>query len=346
MSRRKTRIEGGGEAAFHKLSSIISMLSYLSARLLRGIGVIAISVVIVFFVVRMVPADPVTLMVSPFMDEAAKQAMIIRFGLDKPVGVQFLRYVNGLFHGDLGISFSARAPVMDILMKRLGWTLLLMFSSLIFTVFLGIILGVLAAVKKGSLTDRLISVGVSVGVSVFTPFIAFLLLYVFAFLLRWLPSDGAYTPPPAAELAFYKDVARHIVLPAVSLMLTNLAQIVMQMRSSMGKVLEQEYIRTAYAKGCRKLQVIKNHALKNSMIPLTTIIGMQLGTMVGGSVLVETIFSWPGIGKLLMDAVMSQDYPLMQGVFLLMAVSIVLMNIMADIVVAALDPRIRLGGKR
>ena len=267
--------------------------------------------------------------------------LIIRFGLDKPVGVQFLRYVNGLFHGDLGISFSARAPVMDILMKRLGWTLLLMFSSLIFTVFLGIILGVLAAVKKGSLTDRLISVGVSVGVSVFTPFIAFLLLYVFAFLLRWLPSDGAYTPPPAAGLAFYKDVARHIVLPAVSLMLTNLAQIVMQMRSSMGKVLEQEYIRTAYAKGCRKLQVIKNHALKNSMIPLTTIIGMQLGTMVGGSVLVETIFSWPGIGKWIIDAISNRDYPVLQGAVLIIATIIIVVNLAIDLLYGVVNPRIR-----
>ena len=179
------------------------------------------------------------------------------------------------------------------------------------------------------------------GISVFIPFMAFLLLYIFAFRLKVLPTGGAYTPPKGVGMSFYLDVARHLILPAVALSITNLANAVLYTRNSMIDVLREDYIRTAYSKGNSSGRV---HALKNALIPTVTIIGMQIGLMVGGATVTETVFSWPGIGRLVYDSVNALDYPVLQGAFLLMAVAVVIMSFLTDLVVAWLDPRIKLGG--
>ena len=317
---------------------------YLLKRLGRGILTIFVSVTLVFFIVRAMPADPVALMVSPQMTKETQQAMIERYGLDKPLGTQYVLYMNELLHGNMGTSFAKRIPVTTYIAEKLPWTLLLMAAVIVIVVVIGISIGVLAAATKGKLPDRIISILVTMGISIFIPFMAFLLLYIFAFKLKTFPTGGAYTPPKGAGWAYWKDIGHHLVLPAIALSITNLANAVLYTRNSMIDVLHEDYIRTAYSKGNSKGRVLRVHALKNALIPTITVIGMQIGFMVGGATVTETVFSWPGVGRMVYDAVNALDYPVLQGAFLVMAVAVVVMSFITDLVVAWLDPRIKLGG--
>ncbi len=321
------------------------MSRYLIRRVLRGLLTIFISVSLTFFIVRAMPSDPVSLMVSPQMTAEAQQAMITAYGLDQPLGTQYVKFLGQLVQGNLGTSFSKHIPVTQYLMERLPWTLLLLGAVMLIVLVIGLPVGVFAAKNRGKMSDRIISVLVTLSISVFIPFISFLLLYVFAFRLKVLPTGGAYTPPRGEGMAYYLDIAKHLILPAVALAITNLANAVMYTRNSMIDVLHEDYIRTAYSKGNQKGRVIRVHALKNAMIPTVTVIGLQIGTMVGGAVVTETVFSWPGVGRLIYDAVNALDYPVLQGAFLMLAVAVVVMNFLTDLVVAWLDPRIKLGGK-
>lgn len=320
------------------------MLRYILRRVLRAIPTIFVSVTLVFFIVRGMPSDPVALMISPQMSEETQQALIESYGLDKPLGTQYMLYMKELCKGNLGTSFAKRIPVTEYLMEKLPWTLLLLFAVMLIVILIGIPVGLFAAAHKGKFSDRIINIIVTMGISVFIPFIAFLLLYVFAFRLRISPTGGAYTPPKGAGMQYYLDVAKHLILPAVTLSITNLANAVLYTRNSMIDVLREDYIRTAYAKGNSRGRVMRVHAMKNALIPTVTIIGMQIGVMVGGATVTETVFSWPGVGRLIYDSVNALDYPVLQGAFLLMAVSVVLMSFLTDLVVAWLDPRIKLGG--
>lgn len=321
------------------------MSRYLIQRILRGLLTIFISVSLTFFIVRAMPSDPVSLMVSPQMTPEAQQAMIEAYGLDQPLLVQYGKFLVQLFQGNLGTSFSKHIPVTEYLLQRLPWTLLLLAAVMVLVLVVGIPVGVFAARHRGKWGDRVVSVLVTLGISVFIPFISFLLLYLFAFRLKAMPTGGAYTPPKGDGIAYVLDVAKHLVLPTIALAVTNLANAVMYTRNGMIDVLHEDYIRTAYSKGNNEQQVIMHHALKNAMIPTVTVIGLQIGVMVGGAVVTETVFSWPGVGRLIYDAVNSLDYPVLQGAFLLLAVAVVVMNLITDLVVAWLDPRIKLGGK-
>lgn len=320
------------------------MLRYILRRLIRAIITVFVSVTLVFFIVRAMPSDPVALMISPQMTEEAQQALMETYGLDKPIGTQYALYMKELVKGNLGVSFAKRIPVTEYLLQKLPWTLTLLAAVILIVVLIGIPVGLFAAAHKGKLADRIINIIVTMGISVFIPFIAFLLLYVFAFRLKISPTGGAYTPPKAEGFAFYLDVGKHLILPAVTLSITNLANAVLYTRNSMIDVLREDYIRTAYSKGNSKARVMSVHALKNALIPTVTIIGMQIGLMVGGATVTETVFSWPGVGRLVYDSVNALDYPVLQGAFLLMAVAVVVMSFLTDLVVAWLDPRIKLGG--
>jgi len=229
-------------------------------------------------------------------------------------------------------------------MERLPWTLLLMFFTVCLTLAIGIPIGVFAACNSRQLADRVINVLVTLGISIFLPFLAFGLLYFFAYVLRWFPTGGAFRPPAPEGMALVVDVLRHAVLPSMALIITNLAGIVLYTRNSMNDVLKEDYIRTAYAKGLNSKKVVRVHAIKNALIPTVTITGIMIGTMIGGAVMTETIFAWPGIGRLIFDSVNGLDYPVIQGAFIILAATVILMNIIVDLVVAWLDPRIRLGG--
>ncbi len=319
------------------------MMSYFWRRCLRGILTIFVSVTLVFFILRAMPSDPVALMISPQMTEETQAALMASYGLDKPLFTQYFLYMKQLLGGNLGMSFAKRMPVSELLMEKLPWTLLLMAAVMVIVIILGIAIGLYAASHKGKFADRLISIIVTMGVSVFIPFIAFLLLYIFSYKLRLNPSGGAYTPPMGKGLSFYLDVAHHMILPTITLAFTNLANAVLYTRNSMIDVLKEDYIRTAYSKGNSKKRVIKKHAMKNALIPTVTVLGMQIGFMVGGATITETVFSWPGIGRLIYDSVNALDYPTLQGAFLLMSFAVVIMSLITDMVVAWLDPRIKLG---
>ena len=320
------------------------MLRYLLQRLGRGILTIFVSVTLVFFIIRAMPSDPVALMISPQMTPETQQALMETYGLDKPIGTQYFLYMKELLHGNMGTSFAKRIPVTQYLAEKLPWTLLLLAAVMVIVIVIGISVGLFAAANKGKLGDRIINILVTMGISIFIPFMAFLLLYLFSFRWKLLPTGGAYTPPKGSGWSYYLDVGKHLILPAVALSITNLANAVLYTRNSMIDVLQEDYIRTAYSKGNSRSRVLKVHALRNALIPTVTVIGMQIGFMVGGATVTETVFSWPGIGRLVYDSVNALDYPVLQGAFLVMAVAVVIMSFLTDLMVAWLDPRIKLGG--
>ncbi|NLC26832.1 MAG: ABC transporter permease [Fastidiosipila sp.] len=319
------------------------MSRYALQRLIRSLITIFVSITLTFFIVRMMPSNPVDILIDPHMTEEVKAALMESYGLDQPKGVQYLVFLKGVFTGDLGISFSTRRPVTELLAQRLPWTLLLIGICTLLITIIGIPLGILAARKKGKTVDRVITTTVTLFISVFIPFLAFLLLYFFAFKLNWLPTGGAYTPPPGTGWSFVRDVARHAILPGVTLAIASLASVVLYTRNSMTEALRDDYVRTALSKGASLQHTVRHHALRNAMIPTVTVIGLNIGTMVGGAVLTETVYSWPGIGRMMYDAIQALDYPVLQGGFLLLSISVVIMNFITDIIVAWLDPRIKLG---
>ena len=320
------------------------MINYMFRRILKGLLTIFVSVTITFFVIRLMPADPVSLLVDPKMGIEVQQAMIKQLGLDKPILVQYGVFIKEMFSGNLGISFKSREAVTTVIMQKLPWTLLLLFIVAALSMLVGIPMGMLAAKKRNQVFDKVLNVVIVIGISVFIPFLSFAFLYFFAYYLRLLPAGGAYIPPPVKGFAYVVDVARHSVLPALTLFVGNVATVILYTRNSMIDVLKEDYIRTAYSKGWNDKYVIRVHALKNALIPTITVIGLTMGTMVGGAVMTETVYAWPGVGRLIYDSVSAMDYPVLQGAFLVLAVAVVFMNILTDLVVAWLDPRIKLEG--
>lgn len=320
------------------------VLKYMIRRGLKGLLTIFVSVTITFFIIRLMPADPVSLLVDPKMGPEVQEAMMKQLGLDKPLIQQYFIFIKEAMAGNLGVSFKTRQPVAEVIMQKMPWTLLLLTITVAFSLLIGIPLGMLAAKKKNQFFDKLISTLVVIGISMFIPFLSFGLLYIFAYLLKLFPTGGAYTPPPAKGFAYYLDVVRHVALPALTLVISNVGTIILYTRNGMVDVLKEDYIRTAYSKGWNDKYVIRTHALKNALIPTITVTGLMIGTMVGGAVMTETVYAWPGIGRLIYDSVSALDYPVLQGAFLVLAIAVVIMNILTDLAVAWLDPRIKLGG--
>lgn len=317
---------------------------YLLGRIGKGLLTLFISISATFLIIRFMPADPVSIMVDPKLGPEVQEAMKEQLGLNAPLWKQYFIFWKDLLSFDLGISFRTREPVLDVIMQKLPWTLLLLVMVVVLALAIGIPVGMAAAKRKGKLFDKVTNLIVMFGISVFVPFLSFALIFIFAYTFKLLPTGGAYTPPPMSGFAYYIDVAKHAILPATTLLLTNMASIVMYTRSSMLDVLNEDYIRTAYSKGLDDQAVIRVHALKNAMIPTVTVTGIMVGTLIGGAVMTETIFAWPGIGRLVYDSVAALDYPVLQGAFIVLAVTVVIMSIVTDLIVAWLDPRIKLGG--
>jgi peptide/nickel transport system permease protein len=320
------------------------MAYYFMRRVFKGLLTVFISVTITFFILRLMPSDPITIMVDPKMSEEVKANMLAQYGLDKPIGTQYVIFIKELLKGNLGISFKHHLPVSELISQRMPWTLLLLGIVLPTSLLVGIPIGVLAAKYKNSFFDQATNVVIMVGISVFLPFLAFAFLVIFSSWLKIFPTGGAYTPPPAEGMEFYIDVARHAFLPSLTLFIGNVATIILYTRNSMLDVMKEDYIRTAYSKGWNGNYVIRVHALKNALIPTITVTGMMLASMVGGAVMTETIYAWPGVGRLIFESVQAMDFPVLQGAFLVLAVTVVVMNILTDLVVAWLDPRIKLEG--
>jgi peptide/nickel transport system permease protein len=269
-----------------------------------------------------------------------RAALLTQYGLDGPLWQQYLLYMVNLLQGDLGVSFTQSIPVTTVLFERLPWTLLLTAVALLLTVAIGIPLGVLAASKRGGAIDKAVQVFGVTGQSIFVPSIGVLLLFVFGLRLGWLPIGGAYDVGTYG-LEWYASVAAHLVLPAVSLMLVQVGSYALTMRSTLIDALDEDYVLLAKANGVQPRRILWRHALRNALLPTTTLIGLQLGFLVGGAVLTETVFAYPGIGRGIYEAVTQLDFPVLQGAFLLLALTVVVANTLTDVVYGFLDPRVK-----
>lgn len=284
--------------------------------------------IVIFMIIRLVPGDPARLIVGTEATEADVANIRRQLGLNAPLPVQYLRYVDALAKGDLGRSLRNRQPVTALLRARLPNTLTLAGASLAVTLVIGVGTGMLAAIRRGTAFDTASMVFALIGVSMPGFWLGLMLIFFFAVRLGWLPTSGA-------------GGIKQLILPAVTLGVGNAAIIARLTRANLLEVLHQEYVRTARAKGLRPRSVLIGHAMRNAIIPTLTVLGLQWGTLLAGSVVIETVFAWPGVGRLLVDSVAVRDYPVIQACVLLFALVFMLTNLMVDVAYALLDPRIR-----
>ena len=309
------------------------MLTHFLARRFAQLGVVLLLVsVAVFSIMHALPGDPVQLMLSgaesgSVTPERQKQ-LREEMGLNDPLPVQYGRFLGGAVTGDLGTSVRLRQPVLDLILDRLGSTLALSLGGILFALVIGVTTGVLAALRQGSWIDGFSRVLAYAGVSLPLFWLGLLLILVFAFWLPWFPPAGS-------------EGIRSLVLPSLSLGLVSAGVIARLTRASLREVLVADYIRTAWAKGLPRHIVYLRHALRNALLPVLTMLGLQFGAMLAGAVVTETVFSRPGLGRLVVSAILWKDYPLVQGIVLFMATMYVLVNLGVDLLAAWLDPRIR-----
>jgi len=321
----------------------VSLKKYVLRRVIQTIPTIFATLTLTFFLIHSIAGDPISMIIGEGFetDPEFVERMKIKFGLDQPLYIQYIRYISNFLQGDLGYSISG-PPVLTLVTERLGATLLLTGSALLFALLLGTLLGVLSAIRPSSLSSTLVSV-ISVGGYAIPVFwLGQMLMLLFALRLGWLPVSGFKTLRyELTGAAYVIDVFKHLILPALALGIHQLALIARLTRSSMLEVLRQDYILTARSKGLSQVRVLFWHAFRNALLPVVTITGMQLGFLFSGAVLTETIFSWPGIGRLMYNALLSRDYPVIMGIFNLISISVVMANLFTDIVYAYLDPRIQ-----
>jgi len=306
---------------------------------------IAVIICANFFIFRMAPGDPVRMMFrDPRVSAESLELMKKNFGLDKPLSGQFVAYVKNLAQGDLGLSFSQRKPVLEVLAARIPNTLLLVVTALTIAIVLGVILGALAGWLSGTKFDTIILTASVTMYSIPTFALGIILLLIFAYLIPLFPLGGITTPASGYEgFELVTDIGWHMFLPAFSIVIWYVGEYVILTRSSMIDAMGQEYITTARAKGLKKYKILKNHALRNALLPVITISGVNLAFAAAGVIEAETVFSWPGVGRLTYDAVSQRDYPLLQGVFMLFAFAIVLANLAIDLIYGYIDLRIKVG---
>lgn len=295
-----------------------------------------------FVLIHTAPGDPIYLLAGQSGDAAYYAEMRARFGLDRPLPEQLGRYILNVARGDFGYSFAYRQPVFQVILSRVPATLLLSISGLTVATVLGIWLGAVAARHADRPLDHLISSGTLIGYSMPAFWLGQVLLIVFAGQLGIFPVQGMTTARGGyTGLGAVLDVAWHLVLPAVTLGLLQLALVTRLTRTTLLEVLAEDYVRTARAKGLRPRVVLYRHALRNALLPVVTVVGGHIGTLLAGAVLTEIIFAWPGLGRLIYDATLNRDYPLLMSLFLVVSASVILVNLATDLLYAALDPRVR-----
>jgi peptide/nickel transport system permease protein len=314
------------------------MYRYLVRRILALLPVFFLMTIIVFVLIRMIPADPIDAMYgAEGLDEARRAALSRSLGLDQPIAVQYLRWLGRAFTGDLGHSYRAQMPVLDLILQRLPATAFLSLGALFFSVVLSIPLGILSAVKRNSGAD-LGAMGFAIlGISLPQFWSGIMLVLIFSIGLGWLPSIGYVSPLRDPVLSL-----KHLLLPAITLGWSLAGITTRLIRSSLLEELKSDYVRTARGKGMREWRVLFLHALRNALIPTVTMVGLQLAFLVGGAVIVEVVFAWPGIGMLVVDSIFARDYPVVQGVILTIAILVVVVNLVVDLIYTLIDPRIRL----
>ena len=332
------------------------MLKYTLKRLLMAIPVVWGIVTIVFVLMRVFSANPAYLILGQRATAEKVAELTAYLGLDQPIWTQYVIFLKQLLHGDLGTSLFSSLPVMQELMERMPATIELALFAVIIASIIGIALGVICAVKQNSFTDRICQVGGLVGISLPRFWLGLMLIIAFAVNLGWLPVSGRFdfAAKPKTITGFMiidsiitgdwkalGSTLRYLALPGISIAISSVGTIMRYTRSTMLETIRQDYIRTARAKGLKERVVVVRHALKNALIPIVTVIGMELGGLFGGSVLTETIFAWPGVGKYVVDGINNSDYAVVQGGCMLVAIIAVLMNLVVDLLYGTLDPRIR-----
>jgi peptide/nickel transport system permease protein len=316
------------------------MTSFIIRRVLQSILILMIVSALVFFALRLLPGDPIRMLLSQNQQSeiTPEQIDLMRhqYGLDKPMIVQYISWLGSVFHGDLGRSLFNHTPVAHEIWRRLPITLNLGIPAFILGFVLGVPAGIICAVRRGRFLDTLVTTLSNIGITIPIFWLGFLLIYIFGLQLHWLPVQG-YTSP-------FEDLwlnVKQVILPVICLAVFPIASTSRQTRSSMLDVIKKDYIRTAWSKGLRERLIILRHALKNSLIPVVTLAGMGLSMIIGGSVIDETVFNIPGMGRLAVQSVFSQDYPYVQGIVLFVALVVLLANLITDIAYSWLDPRIR-----
>ena len=314
------------------------MSAYLIRRVLAVIPVMLIVVTVVFLLIHLIPGDPVAVILGPDATTAQMEATRVQLGLDRPIHEQLLKFYARVLHGDLGRSYFLDRPVTQALWERTEPTALLTLSALLVAVAIGVPSGVIAGAYPGSAWDRVLMLGALLGVCIPGFWLSLNFIYLFAVKLGWLPAGGyasVFVDPWAA--------LRFMVLPAISLGFNQSALIARIARSCMLEVLQQDYIRTARAKGLSQGVVIVAHAFRNAMVPIVTVIGITTAILIGGAVVTEIVFNIPGLGRLIISAILRRDYPVVQGVVLVTAAAYVLVNLVVDVLYVFIDPRIRYG---
>ena len=305
-------------------------------RLVATIPVLLLVTAGVFALIHLTPGDPIDAMMAESVDDTVKRDLRRDLGLDRPLYLQYATWMGRLLQGDLGHSIRNREPVIENVGRRIKPSLQLAGLAMAISLLVATPIGILSAARRNSAVDRFGTSFALFGICMPNFLIALLLIFVFGVTLRWLPISG-YVDPMEEPW----DGIRSLALPAITLGLALAAVITRTLRSSMLEALSEDYIRTARAKGLSDGAVIRRHALKNALIPVVTVLGLQLGTLIGGAVITEYVFALPGVGRLVVDAVFARDYPLVQGVVLLIAVGFILSNLMVDLLYGWIDPRIR-----
>ncbi|HEU5193807.1 MAG TPA: ABC transporter permease [Methylomirabilota bacterium] len=297
-------------------------------RLIAGIPTLLAVSLLVFAIVRLIPGDPARLLAGDFATEQIVDELRAKWRLNDPLPVQYAAYVGGLVRGDFGRSITTSTPILPELTERFLRTLELAVAAILVSMALGGAAGIVSAVRRSSLTDYLATALALTGISTPIFWSGLLLILLFSVRLEWLPAGGTGT-------------LRHLVLPALSLGLFGAGVLARQTRSGMLEVLGQDFVRTARAKGLPERTVVVKHALKNAMIPVVTVLGDQFGRLLGGAILTETVFAWPGLGRYLIESISQRDYPAVQGAILVFAAAVVLINLLVDLSYGMLDPRVR-----
>jgi peptide/nickel transport system permease protein len=324
----------------------LERLEYIAQRLLKGVVVLLGIVVLNFLLIRLAPGDPAAVMAGEAgaSDELFLQQLRQQFGLDRPLWEQLWAYISNILSFDFGFSYRQQRPVIDLLAERLPPTLLLTGTAFVLSLVTGVTLGVMAARRAGRWSDSAITV-----VALFfyaTPlfWVGLMGVFLFSVTLGWLPAFGMGSV--GVKLTGFErlvDAARHLVLPALTLTLFHMAVYARMTRASMLEVRDQDFVRTARAKGVAEGRILRRHVLRNAILPVVTIAGMKAGYLLGGSIVVETVFAWPGIGRLAYEAVLQRDYNVLLGVFLVTSAVVIAVNLATDIVYSLVDPRIELG---
>ena len=284
--------------------------------------------ILIFVIIRMVPGDPALILAGSNATPATLAAIRHEWGLDQPVYVQYVVWITNILHGNLGTSITSDQPVSAIVFPALMNTLTLAALGIALLIVIGLVFGVISGVRSGGLVDYATSIGSLFGISLPTFWVGIILILVFSVRLHWLPVGGFNGP-------------ESLVLPAITLATSSIPIVTRQTRSGMIESLSQDYVRAARARGCSNLNIITKHALKNALIPVLTVAGIEAGYMVAATVVVETVFAYPGIGQLLLSAILSRDYPVIQASVLVIAVVFILINLVTDLLYAYVDPRIK-----